>query len=81
MNLEPCSHHGKTPPCAELLIKSKVKRVIICNMDPNPIVAGEGIARLKAAGIEVDVGLLAEKGEELNRKFFHFQREKNHISR
>jgi len=45
-------------------------------MDPNPIVAGEGIAKLKAAGIEVEVGLLAEKGEELNRKFFHFQREK-----
>ncbi len=75
LNLEPCSHHGKTPPCAELLIKSKVKRVIICNMDPNPIVAGEGIAKLKAAGIEVEVGLLAEKGEELNRKFFYFQRE------
>ena len=76
VNLEPCSHHGKTPPCADLLIKSRVKRVVICNIDPNPVVAGEGIAALKKAGIEVSIGLLAEKGEELNRKFFHFQREK-----
>ena len=76
VNLEPCSHHGRTPPCADLLIKSRVKRVVICNIDPNPIVGGEGIAALKKAGIEVYVGLLTEKGEEINRKFFHFQREK-----
>lgn len=53
VNLEPCSHHGKTPPCADLLIKSRVKRVVICNIDPNPVVAGEGITALKKAGIEV----------------------------
>ena len=53
-----------------------MKRVVICNIDPNPIVGGEGIAALKKAGIEVYVGLLTEKGEEINRKFFHFQREK-----
>ena len=76
VNLEPCSHHGITPPCADLLIKSRVKRVVICNIDPNPVVAGEGIAALKKAGIEVSIGLLTEKGEEINRKFFHFQREK-----
>jgi diaminohydroxyphosphoribosylaminopyrimidine deaminase/5-amino-6-(5-phosphoribosylamino)uracil reductase len=53
-----------------------VKRVVICNIDPNPVVAGEGITALKKAGIEVSLGLLTEKGEEINRKFFHFQREK-----
>ena len=76
VNLEPCSHHGKTPPCADLLIKCRVKRVVICNIDPNPVVAGEGIAALRKAGIEVSAGLLSKEGEEINRKFFHFQREK-----
>lgn len=74
VSLEPCSHTGKTPPCADLLIKHQVSRVVICNLDPNPLVSGQGIAKLKEVGIEVHVGLLAEKGEYINRRFFYFHR-------
>ncbi|UXP34121.1 bifunctional diaminohydroxyphosphoribosylaminopyrimidine deaminase/5-amino-6-(5-phosphoribosylamino)uracil reductase RibD [Reichenbachiella agarivorans] len=70
VTLEPCAHHGKTPPCVDLLVKHKVKKVIIANEDPFPLVNGGGIARLKQAGIEVEVGLLADVGLELNRRFF-----------
>lgn len=70
VTLEPCSHYGKTPPCADLLIEHQIKKVVICNTDPFEKVNGRGIAKLKAAGIEVEVGLLAEKGLELNRRFF-----------
>ncbi len=69
VTLEPCSHFGKTPPCADALIKAKVKRVVIAMQDPNPAVAGLGIARLQDAGIDVTVGLLAEQAEEINRAF------------
>jgi diaminohydroxyphosphoribosylaminopyrimidine deaminase/5-amino-6-(5-phosphoribosylamino)uracil reductase len=72
VTLEPCSHFGKTPPCADLLIAKRVKKVIVCNDDPNPLVAGQGLAKLRAAGIEVETGLLAEQGRELNRRFFTF---------
>ncbi|HEY1053815.1 MAG TPA: bifunctional diaminohydroxyphosphoribosylaminopyrimidine deaminase/5-amino-6-(5-phosphoribosylamino)uracil reductase RibD, partial [Emticicia sp.] len=72
VTLEPCSHFGKTPPCADLLVKHQVKKVIICNDDPNPLVAGKGIAKLRAAGIEVEQGLLAEKGRALNARFFTY---------
>lgn len=74
VTLEPCSHYGKTPPCAELLIKHKVKKIVICNEDPFPKVAGRGIQMLKDAGIEVETGLLSEKGEELNKRFFKANR-------
>jgi diaminohydroxyphosphoribosylaminopyrimidine deaminase/5-amino-6-(5-phosphoribosylamino)uracil reductase len=74
VTLEPCSHVGKTPPCADLLIESGIKEVYVANLDPNPLVAGKGIAKLEAAGITCHVGLLAEKGEWINRHFFTFHR-------
>nr|WP_309101087.1 bifunctional diaminohydroxyphosphoribosylaminopyrimidine deaminase/5-amino-6-(5-phosphoribosylamino)uracil reductase RibD [Fredinandcohnia onubensis] len=72
VTLEPCSHHGKTPPCADLLITSKVKRVVVATTDPNPLVAGKGIAKLKEAGIEVEVGVCKEQADALNAVFFHY---------
>lgn len=71
VTLEPCSHFGKNPPCADALIKAKVKKVVVCNLDPNPLVAGKGIEKLKAAGIKVKVGKFSKKGEQLNIGFFH----------
>ena len=68
--LEPCNHTGKTPPCTEAIISSGLKRIFIGSLDPNPKVAGSGIARLKDNGIEVKVGILEEKVKESNRFFF-----------
>jgi diaminohydroxyphosphoribosylaminopyrimidine deaminase/5-amino-6-(5-phosphoribosylamino)uracil reductase len=70
VTLEPCNHHGRTPPCTEALINSGIARVIFACGDPNPRVDGSGVARLRAAGIAVEVGLCATEGEELNRGFF-----------
>jgi diaminohydroxyphosphoribosylaminopyrimidine deaminase / 5-amino-6-(5-phosphoribosylamino)uracil reductase len=72
VTLEPCSHFGKTPPCADLLIKHQVKKVIICNHDPNPLVAGQGIEKLRQAGVEVETGVLEQEGRALNKRFFTF---------
>ena len=72
VNLEPCAHYGRTPPCADLLIHHQVKKVVISNEDPNPLVNGKGIAKLKAAGIEVVTGILETDGHELNKRFFTF---------
>ena len=76
VSLEPCSHTGKTPPCADLLIRSQVREVIICNLDPNPLVAGKGIEKLKDAGIKVSQGVLEKKGTDINRHFFTFHTRK-----
>ena len=72
VSLEPCSHYGKTPPCALRLINEKVKRVIACNADPNPQVAGRGMRMLQEAGIETGLGLLEAEGRRLNRRFVTF---------
>ncbi len=72
VNLEPCSHHGKTPPCADMLIQQGVKKVVISNKDTNPLVAGEGIKKLEEAGVEVITGVLEKEGRELNKRFFTF---------
>ena len=72
VNLEPCCHYGKTPPCTELLIGKHVERVVIGMLDPNPLVAGKGAQRLREAGIEVTVGVLEAECRELNEVFCFF---------
>ncbi len=75
VTLEPCSHTGKTPPCCDALIRAQVGKVVVAMQDPNPLVAGAGIQRLRAAGIAVDVGVLAEQAEQLNKGFIKRMRQ------
>lgn len=69
VTLEPCSHHGRTPPCCDRLISENVRRVVVAALDPNPLVAGSGIEKIKAYGIEVEVGLLQQEALDLNEVF------------
>lgn len=72
VTLEPCSHYGKTPPCADALIKAGVKKVFIATLDPNPKVSGRGLQKLKNAGIEVELGLCEKEAQKLNEVFFKY---------
>lgn len=76
VNLEPCAHFGKTPPCANLIIENKISKVVIACLDPNPLVAGKGVELLKASGIEVEVGILEKEAIALNKRFIHFHLKK-----
>lgn len=73
VNLEPCSHHGKTGPCTDLIIQSGIPKIVAAMKDPNPLVAGSGFAKLRAAGVEVSVGTLAGKAAFVNRRFLTAQ--------
>ncbi|MDA0676152.1 MAG: bifunctional diaminohydroxyphosphoribosylaminopyrimidine deaminase/5-amino-6-(5-phosphoribosylamino)uracil reductase RibD, partial [Proteobacteria bacterium] len=70
VTLEPCAHHGRTPPCADALVGAGVARCVIATEDPDPRVAGNGLARIRAAGIPITMGVLAAEAAELNAGFF-----------
>lgn len=72
VTLEPCSHHGRTGPCADALIRARIARCVVATVDPNPLVAGQGIARLRAAGIDLTIGVLEQPARDLNDAFARF---------
>jgi len=75
VTLEPCSHHGRTPPCVEALLKAGISRVVMASADPNPQVNGQGRERLKMAGVAVETGLMAAEAETLNTGYYKRMRE------
>lgn len=76
VNLEPCSHFGKTPPCVDKIIENKINKVVIASVDPNPLVQGKGVKKLRDAGIEVKVGVLDEENKKLNEVFLKYIKNK-----
>ncbi len=74
LNLEPCCHHGRTPPCTEAILASRIRRVVVGMRDPNPRVAGKGIRQLRRRGVEVVTGVLKKECERLNEEFVKFMR-------
>ena len=76
VNLEPCAHHGKTPPCTDLILQMGISEIYIGSSDPNPIVSGKGIEILKDSGKKVQTGILAKESRELNKRFYTFHEKK-----
>lgn len=76
VNLEPCSHSGKTPPCADMIIRTGIPEVIIGTSDPNPLVSGNGIRKLEQAGVKVTTGMLQDQCRDLNKRFFTYHTKK-----
>ena len=72
VTLEPCCHQGKQPPCTQAILEAGITRVVVGSGDPNPLVAGQGLAQLRAQGVQVTVGVLAEECRALNHVFFHY---------